>query len=68
MVGVDIEDDKYEILKARGKEKGFDDTEQYIDHLISQIVDKIKRETEQGDYSSEQEEEVKEKLKDLGYM
>jgi hypothetical protein len=68
MVEVNIDDGKYEVLKARAKEKDFDDTEEYIDHLLGQIVEKIKREKEEQDYDEEQEEEVKQKLKDLGYM
>ncbi len=68
MVKFDIEDDKYEVLEARSGEKGFEDTEEYIDHLLSQIVEKIKREKQEEEYSEEDEEEVKQKLKDLGYM
>jgi len=68
MVKVDVEEDKYEVLKARAKEKNFDDTEEYVDHILSQIVEKIKREKQEDDYDEEQEEEVKQKLKDLGYM
>jgi hypothetical protein len=68
MAEVNIDDDKYEVLEARGKEKGFDSTEEYIDHLLDQIVGKIKREKQSEEYSEEEEEEVKQKLKDLGYM
>jgi hypothetical protein len=68
MVEVSIDDGKYEVLEARCKEKDFDDTEEYIDHLLEQIVGKIKREKREEEYSEEEEEEVKEKLKDLGYM
>ncbi|MFB6099925.1 MAG: hypothetical protein ABEK16_01500 [Candidatus Nanohalobium sp.] len=66
MVSIEVDDDKFEVLKARGKEKGFDDTEEYIDHLLSQIVEKIGREKQ--DLSGGKEEEVKEKLEELGYM
>lgn len=68
MTKIDIDDDKYEVIEVRAKEKGFENTEKYIDHLMSQIVDKIKKETEEKEYSEEEEEEVKKKLKDLGYM
>jgi len=68
MVEVNIDDGKYEVLEARGKEKDFDSAEEYIDHLLGQIVEKIKREKQEEEYSEEEEEEVKEKLKDLGYM
>lgn len=66
MVSIEVDGDKFEVLKARGKEKGFDETEEYIDHLLSQIVEKIGKEKQ--DISEEKEEEVKEKLEELGYM
>jgi hypothetical protein len=68
MVEIEVDDEKYEILKARGSQKGFDNVESYIDHLLDQVVEKIKKEEEEEEYSDEEEEEVKEKLKDLGYM
>ncbi len=68
MTEVSIQDDMYEVLEARAREKDFEDTTEYIDHLLSQIVEKIKREKQEEEYSEEEEEEVKEKLKDLGYM
>ncbi|MFB6199487.1 MAG: hypothetical protein ABEJ83_01295 [Candidatus Nanohaloarchaea archaeon] len=66
MVNVDIDDQKYEVLEVRAKEKCFDDTEEYIDHLLSQIVEKIGK--EKSSVSDEEEEEVKKKLEELGYM
>lgn len=65
---VEIEDQKYQILEVRAEEKGFEDTEEYIDHLLEQIVEKIRKEKSEESYTSEQEQEVKSKLKDLGYM
>lgn len=68
MVEVNIQDDKYEVLKARADEKDFDDVEKYIDHLLGQIVEKIRKEKQQEEFSSEEEEEVKKRLEELGYM
>jgi flagellar biosynthesis/type III secretory pathway protein FliH len=68
MANVKIEEEKYNLLKLRAEEKGFDSTEEYIDHLLDQIVEKIKKEDQEREYSEEQEEEVKEKLEQLGYM
>lgn len=69
MTKVDIDDDLFEVLEARADEKGFDDTEGYVHHLMEQIVEKIRREKEQGSsYSEEEEEEVKKRLKKLGYL
>lgn len=69
MVKVEIEDDKYSILEARAEEKDFDDTEEYISYLLDQIVNKIKREKQdQEGYSEEEEKKVKKRLEDLGYL
>lgn len=70
MTKVDVDDDIYSVLEARAEEKDFDDTEKYIKYLLEQIVEKIKREKEQQDstYSEEEEQKVKKRLKDLGYL
>lgn len=64
MPTINIEDQKYSVLEKRAEEKGYDDVDKYIDHLLSQVVEKIANEKN----SSQQDEEVKEKLKELGYM
>jgi uncharacterized spore protein YtfJ len=68
MASVEVDDDKYEILSIRAEEKGFDSTEEYIDDLLEQIVQKISREEENREYTEEEEEKVKEKLQQLGYL
>lgn len=70
MASIDIDDDKFSVLEARAEEKDFDTTEEYVDYLLEQIVQKIKREKQSGDkeYSDEEEEKVKRRLEDLGYM
>lgn len=69
MAKVEIDDDKYSILEARAEEKDFDDTDEYIRYLLDQIVDKIRREKQsQEGYSEEEEEKVKKRLEDLGYL
>lgn len=70
MVNVEVDDDIYGVLEARAEEKGFDETEEYIEHLLDQIVEKIKREKqdEEKTYSEEEEKKVKNRLKDLGYL
>ena len=68
MTSVNIDDGKYELLSLRASEKDFESTEDYIDHLLGQIVEKIKKEEKNKDYSEEQEEKVKEKLEQLGYL
>lgn len=68
MPGVSIDDDLYSVLEARADEKGFDDTGEYVRYLLEQVVEKIKREKQSTDYSEEEEEQVKSRLRDLGYL
>lgn len=68
MASVEIDDSKFELLSLRAKEKDFESTEEYVDHLLGQIVEKIRKEEESKQYSEEQEERVKKKLEQLGYL
>lgn len=69
MVPVEIDGDKADVLRARASEKGFDDLEAYVDYLMDQIVDKIRKEKQDVEaYSNKEEEKVKDRLRDLGYM
>ena len=69
MTKIEIEDGIYEVLELRAEEKDFDETDEYINYVLKQIADKVKREKEQQEgYSEEEEEEVKKKLKGLGYL
>jgi predicted nucleotidyltransferase len=70
MVKVEVDDDIYSVLEARAEEKDFDETEEYVEYLLEQVVEKIKREKEQQEssYSEEEEEEVKKRLRGLGYL
>lgn len=66
MKEIEIDDDKYSLLSDRANEKGFESTEEYVHHLLDQIIEKIK--AERSNKSSEEEEaEVKKKLEKLGY-
>jgi hypothetical protein len=68
MANVEIDDDMYSVLEARAEEKDFDETEEYIHYLLDQIVEKIRREKQDAEYSEEEEKKVKKRLEDLGYM
>ena len=69
MVSIELDDDKAEVLRARASEKGYETLGGYIDYLMGQIVDKIRREKQDVEaYSNEEEEKVKNRLRDLGYM
>lgn len=64
---IEVDSDLEEVLKARSEEKDFETTEEYVNHLLEQVVEKIRREQGNDSYSSEKEEEVKKRLEDLGY-
>lgn len=69
MASIEVGDDKFKILKARADEKDFNTVEEYVGHLMDQIVEKIQREKQDAEgYSDEEERKVKQRLKDLGYM
>ena len=68
MASIEIDSEKFELLSLRAEEKEFESTEEYIHHLLEQIVEKIKKEEQNKQYSDEQEEKVKEKLEQLGYL
>jgi hypothetical protein len=70
MVSVEVDEEKHSVLEARAEEKGYETTDEYVDYLFQQIVEKIKREKQdQSDgYTDEEEEKVKNRLRDLGYM
>jgi hypothetical protein len=64
---LEVDEETYEVLSARADEKGFETTQDYVDYLMEQIVEKIRRETTERD-DEEVDEKVKQKLKDLGYI
>ena len=66
---IEIDEDIYSVLEARAEEKEFDKTDEYITHLLEQVVEKIRKEKtgSQDSYTDEQEKEVKKRLEDLGY-
>lgn len=69
MPEIDIDDDIYSVLEARAEEKDFDETGEYVHYLLKQVVEKIKREKQEEEgYSEEEEEQVKNRLRDLGYL
>ena len=68
---IGIKEDEYDVLKKRVEgNKEFKSVEEYIQDIVSQVVDRL-REEKGGDeetYSKEDEEKVKERLKSLGYL
>lgn len=68
---VEVEDEIFEILEERAGEKGFDDADEYVNYVLNQVADKIKRKKGQNKgegFSKEDEEKVKDRLRGLGYL
>jgi len=56
----------HDSLLLRAKEKGFLSTEAYIENILEQVVQKIQEESSQP--TKEDEERVKQRLAELGYL
>jgi predicted nucleotidyltransferase len=67
---VSIDEDIYVTLAERAEEKDFDDTDEYVHYVLNQVADKIKRKKgrDKEGFSEEDEEKVKERLRNLGYL
>jgi hypothetical protein len=68
-VTVNISKDLYELVKKRVKESRgeFKDVEEYVEFVLTEIV-KDEEEDREQEYSKEDEEQIKNRLKSLGYM
>lgn len=68
---VEVAEDVYETLEQRAGDKGFDSTDEYVNYVLGQVADKIRRKHGDGqnkEFSKEDEEKVKERLRGLGYL
>jgi Arc/MetJ-type ribon-helix-helix transcriptional regulator len=68
-IAVNISKELYELVKQRVKESNgeFKDVEEYIEFVLREIVKDEKEDKEQK-YSKEDEEQIKQRLKSLGYL
>jgi hypothetical protein len=68
-IAVNISKDLYELVKERVKESNgeFKDIEEYVEFVLREIVKDEGEEKEQK-YSKEDEEQIKQRLKSLGYL
>ncbi len=69
-VTIEISPEEYEALEKRVKEKDeFESVEAYVKDVVSQVVERLKEEAgDDESYSKEDEEKVKERLRNLGYL
>jgi hypothetical protein len=68
-IAVNISKDLYALVKERVKESNgeFKDIEEYVEFVLREIVKDEGEEKEQK-YSKEDEEQIKQRLKSLGYL
>ena len=71
MASIKIDKNIHEKLAKRAMEKGFKTTDEYINSVLTQIVEKIEREVwgpKKEAMSKDEEEKVKSRLRALGYI
>ena len=71
MASVKIDKVTHEKLAKRAIEKGFKTTDEYINSVLGQIVEKIEKDVwgpKQASMSKADEEKVKSRLRALGYI
>jgi tRNA G37 N-methylase Trm5 len=71
MASIKIDKETHEKLAKRAMEKGFKTTDEYINSVLGQIVEKIEREVwgpKKEAMSKDEEEKVKSRLRALGYI
>ena len=68
---VEIPEETYGLLAKRAEDKGFDTTDEYINYVLDQVADKVRKkmgEDDEQEFSEEDEQKVKERLRGLGYL
>lgn len=67
---VEVDEETYVLLAERAEEKDFDTTDEYINYVLDQVADKVRKKREESDqeFSEEDEKKVKKRLKGLGYL
>ena len=69
---IEIPDEIYEKFEERASDKDLDSAEEYANYILKQVYEKLERsdfeDSNNEEYSEEEEEKVKDRLKDLGYM
>ncbi len=66
---IEIDNKIAERLKKRAEEKDdFNSLEEYVNYILKQVVERLNNEEKDQEFSEEDEEKVKQRLKSLGYM
>jgi hypothetical protein len=64
MMELNIDEEIFERLKQRATESGFDSTEEYVNTVLAEFLSEI--ESDSSDH--EQQENIQQRLEDLGYL
>jgi len=68
MAKIEIDDSLLEVLARRSVEKNFADVGDYIRWVLGQIADEIGQRDDDTRLTEDDEEDIKERLKSLGYL
>jgi Arc/MetJ-type ribon-helix-helix transcriptional regulator len=68
-VSVRIPKDVYEGVKRRVEASEFKSVEEYVTYVLRQVLEQVNDESSRQEaYSKEDEEKIKERLRNLGYL
>ena len=65
---VELPDRIVERVEARLPRTEFDDVAEYVTFVMEEVLYRVEKETEDDDFEAVDEDEVKDRLKSLGYL
>jgi len=65
---VELPDRIVERVERRLPRTEWDDPEEYITYVMEEVLHRVEQETDDDDFEATDEEEVKDRLKSLGYL
>lgn len=73
IINIQVDDDIFDIIDKRRTDQGISSVEEYIKNIILQVAQRIEKETSEKEITSSgdqegNEERVKQRLKELGYL
>jgi|APMed6443717190_1056831.scaffolds.fasta_scaffold40234_2 hypothetical protein len=68
MAKIEVDDRVIEVLQKRAREKSFNDVGDYIRFVLAQIAEEVTGMEMQTKLTQDDEEDIRERLKNLGYL
>jgi hypothetical protein len=68
MAKIEVDDRVIAVLEKRAREKSFNDVGDYIRFVLAQISEEISGMEKQTKLTQDDEEDIRERLKNLGYL